>query len=100
MAGDRPDMWNMAAGHEPHVIYAAPLIDPIKEEGAPVGAKLAAPAGNALVLDDGRCGCCKAVGDHPCGHECDSCDGSGDEPELPACTLPHGDDCTCTEAHR
>lgn len=48
-----------------------------------------------LVSEDGRCGCCRGVGDHLCGHECDSCDGSGRNPDSSVCTLPHGGDCTC-----
>ncbi len=57
------------------------------------------PKGFYVLVDkQGRCGCCRAVGDHPCGHECDSCDGSGRNPDSPICTLPHGGDCTCTEA--
>jgi hypothetical protein len=50
----------------------------------------------ALVDGQGGCGCCRGSGDHPCGHECDSCDGSGRNPDSPVCTLPHGGDCTCT----
>lgn len=51
----------------------------------------------ALVDSEGRCGCCNGVGDHRCGHECDSCDGSGRNPDSPVCRLPHGADCTCAE---
>lgn len=48
-----------------------------------------------LVDQDGRCGCCRGTGEHPCGHECDSCDGSGKPPDSPVCVVPHGGDCTC-----
>lgn len=41
------------------------------------------------------CGCCTGVGDHPCGHECQACDGSGRNPIMVHCVLPHGVDCGC-----
>lgn len=41
------------------------------------------------------CGCCAGVGDHPCGHECDACDGSGRNPDSPPCRGSHGADCDC-----
>lgn len=49
----------------------------------------------ALVYPDGTCGCCAGTGDHPCGHECTSCDGSGKQPDSPPCGARHGADCTC-----
>ena len=55
------------------------------------------PAGfYVLVGEDGRCGCCLGTGEHRCGHECGSCDGSGRNPDSPVCRPPHGADCTCT----
>jgi hypothetical protein len=53
-----------------------------------------------LVDAEGRCGCCRGAGEHRCGSECDSCDGSGRNPDSPVCTLPHGADCRCTEPAR
>ena len=54
-----------------------------------------------LVGADGHsCGCCVGRGDHECGHECDSCDGAGVEPDAPMCRLPHGADCRCPNAQR
>lgn len=48
-----------------------------------------------LVTEEGKCGCCLGIGDHHCGHECDSCDGSGRDPDAPVCEPPHGADCDC-----
>lgn len=48
-----------------------------------------------LVAEDGTCGCCRGQGDHRCGGECSSCDGSGRDPEDPICWPKHGNDCTC-----
>jgi hypothetical protein len=50
-----------------------------------------------LVDEDGRCGCCNRTGEHRCGHECSSCDGSGQKPDAPICWPRHGASCTCTD---
>lgn len=44
------------------------------------------------------CRCCEAIGDHACGGECQRCSGSGRNPSVVACELPHSLDCTCSWA--
>lgn len=74
--------------------YARDLQDNLAIVDSPLAVEQ--PEAFAVLVDqDGRCGCCPGTGEHPCGHECDSCDGSGRDPDSPPCRVPHGGDCKC-----